>query len=197
MLSRSQYFRAVISGLLLLLLAGCSKEPKDYQFTLSIAGGPIGWPVWVKDLTFDHAWSSPAGYLGGGYDQRPPGGATVVLDPKPAPESLQAKWFSYRTQTFYEIDLSLPTDLDGQLQDWYRSYPPPKYNHYLIPGFSGKGEVLVWWRARCMDCGYDRSEDFSTPIIEGVKSQVVEGDPEGYRVQTQELIEEGTIPSPW
>jgi hypothetical protein len=56
----------------------------------------------------------------------------------PAPSSVQARWFSYRTQTFYEIDLALP-DTDALLQQWYRDFPPSQYRHYLVAGFSGRG----------------------------------------------------------
>ena len=119
------------------------------------------------------------------------------ISPKPAPSTVHARWFSYRTQTFYEVILSLPEDLDAKLRKWYRDYPLDDYNHTLIVGFSGKGEALAWWEAFCNTCNYDRSHDFSTPLIENVQAEVVEGDPSGYRLQTQESIDEGSMPSPW
>ncbi|EPC04064.1 hypothetical protein L861_01795 [Litchfieldella anticariensis FP35 = DSM 16096] len=182
---------------LLLVLTACEAEPRRYKFSLGANGGPTGWPVWVEELTFDHSWSSPVGNLGGGFDIRPPtGGKTAILaHPVAAPQSMQARWFSYRTQTFYEIDLELP-DTDALLRRWYREYPPSKYEHDLIVGFSGQGEVYVWWQAWCSECS-DRSQDFHAPIVESAYGEEAEGDPNWYLEQTQEYIDEGTMPSPW
>ncbi|MBW6392022.1 DUF2931 family protein [Billgrantia antri] len=187
---------------LLLLTSACEAEPQPelrrYDFAVQLNGGPTGRPVWVEELTFDHTWWSPGGNLGGGFDKRPPtGGATAVLPrPMPAPSSVQARWFSYRTQTYYEIDLALP-DTDTQLQQWYREYPPPGYRHYLMAGFSGEGEVYLWWRARCTVCGRDRSRDFHAPIVESAWAEEAEGDPNRYRNRTQQYVDEDVMPSPW
>jgi len=188
--------RALLVALCLTLTTACSGEPHEYNFGISVAGGPIGWPVRVEELTFDNNWSAPGGILRGGFDHSPPGGAMVILSPKPAPNSVQARWYSYRTKTFHQIDLSLPDDFSNRVNEWYQKYPEPKYRHYFIVGFSGKGEALVWWRARCMDCGYDRSEDFSTPIVEKAQANIVEGDPSRYRSQTEQFINEGLFPRP-
>lgn len=189
--------RAALIILLSLLVTACSSEPREYDFAVSVAGGPEGWPVWVEDVTFDQSWWVPAGGIEHGFDQRPPRGGVAMINPKRAPRSVHARWFSYRTQTFHEVTFSLPGDLDDKLRQWYRDYPLDDYNHTLIVGFSGKGEALAWWKAFCSTCGYDRSHDFSTPLIENVQAEVVEGDPSGYRLQTQELIDEGSMPSPW
>lgn len=185
---------------LLLLINACEAEPdsRRYDFAVQLNGGPAGFPVWVEELTFDHAWWSPGGNLAGGFDKRPPsGGATAVLSrPMPAPASVQARWFSYRTQTFYEIDLALP-GTNALLRQWYRDYPPPDYRHYLMAGFSGEGEVYVWWRARCTVCGRDRSRDFHAPIVESAWAEESEGDPNRYRNRTKEYVDEGVMPSPW
>tara|TARA_Y100001933_G_scaffold231798_1_gene249962 strand:- start:189 stop:749 length:561 start_codon:yes stop_codon:yes gene_type:complete len=183
--------------LLSLLVTACSSEPREYDFAVSVAGGPEGWPVWVDEVIVDQSWRVPAGGIEHGFDQRPPIGGVAILGPKPAPSSVHARWFSYRTQTFYEVILSLPEDLDDKLRKWYRDYPLDDYSHTLIVGFSGKGEALVWWKAFCSTCNYDRSHDFHTPLIENVQAEEVEGDPSGYRLQTQELIDEGSMPSPW
>nr|WP_285222441.1 DUF2931 family protein [Halomonas sp. ISL-56] len=189
--------RALLVALCLTLTTACSGEPSKYNFGISVAGGPIGWPVRVEMLTFDNSWGAPGGILRGGFGHNPPGGAIVVLaSPKAAPDSVQARWFSYRTQTFYQIDLPLPEDFSDRVDEWYQKYPEPKYRHYFIVGFSGQGEALVWWRARCGDCGVDRSEDFSTPIVENAQGNVVEGDPSRYRSQTEHFISEGLFPSP-
>ena len=189
--------KAALVILLSLLMAACSSEPLKYDFAVSVAGGPEGWPVWVEEVIFDQSWRVPAGGIEHGFDQRPPIGGVAILGPKPAPSSVHARWFSYRTQTFYEVILSLPEDLDDKLRKWYRDYPLDDYSHTLIVGFSGKGEALAWWKAFCSTCNYDRSHDFYTPLIENVQAEEVEGDPSGYRLQTQELIDEGSMPSPW
>ncbi|WP_084625361.1 DUF2931 family protein [Vreelandella titanicae] len=196
MATKTSMLRALLVALCLTLTTACSGEPHEYNFGISVAGGPTGWPVRVEELTFDNNWSAPGGILRGGFDHNPPGGAMVILSPKPAPNSVQARWYSYRTKTFHQIDLSLPDDFSNRVNEWYQKYPEPKYRHYFIVGFSGKGEALVWWRARCMDCGYDRSEDFSTPIVENTQANVVEGDPSRYRSQTEQFINEGLFPRP-
>ncbi len=188
--------RAILIILLSFLAAACSSEPREYDFAVSVAGGPKGWPVWVEDITFDDTWSARGGSLRGGYDHMPPGGAIVGISPKSAPSTVHARWFSYRTQTFYEVTFSLPGDLDDKLRQWYRDYPFDDYNHTLIVGFSGKGEALAWWKAFCSTCDYDRSHDFHMPLAEDVAAEVVEGDPGRYNVRTREYVEEGIIPPP-
>ncbi|EPC04062.1 hypothetical protein L861_01785 [Litchfieldella anticariensis FP35 = DSM 16096] len=182
---------------LLLVFTACEAEPRRYEFVVQPVGGPRGWPVWVEKLTFDHTWETPVGNLSAGFEHRPPrsGSFNVLAHPVVAPQSMQARWFSYRTQTFYEIDLELP-DTEALLRQWYREYPPPKYEHDLIVGFSGEGEVLVWWQAWCSECS-DRSRDFHAPIVESVYGEESEGDPSTFRSQTQRRVDEGIIPSPW
>lgn len=188
--------RAAFFILLSLLMAACSSEPREYDFGVSVAGGPKGWPVWVEDITFDDTWSSPGGSLRGGFDHDPPGGAIAILGPKPAPSTVHARWFSFRTQTFYEVTFSLPGDLDDKLRQWYRDYPNENYRHHLVVGFSGKGEAMAWWSAFCTICGYDRSHDFHRPLAEDVAAEVVEGDPTWYEDITYQHVREGTIPLP-
>ncbi|MCE8034250.1 DUF2931 family protein [Billgrantia tianxiuensis] len=183
---------------LLLLTSACEAEPRRYDFTVQPFGGPRGWPVWVEELTFDDTWRSPAGNLSVGFEYSPPRSGSYIhlAHPVTAPSSVQARWFSYRTQTFYEIDLALP-DTNALLQQWYRDYPLPDYLHYLMVGFSGRGEAKVWWRARCRACGGDRSRDFHAPIVESAWAEEAEGDPGRYRNRTQEYVNESVIPSPW
>ncbi|MEO9589813.1 MULTISPECIES: DUF2931 family protein [Marinobacter] len=188
--------RAAFSILLLFLVTACSSEPREYDFAVSVAGGPEGWPVWIEDITFDQYWSVPAGGIEHGFDQRPPQGGVAMISPKSAPSIVHARWFSYRTQMFHEVTFSLPDDLDEKLRQWYQDYPLDDYSHTLIVGFSGKGEALAWWEAFCSTCDNDRSHDFSTPLIENVQAEVVEGNPSGYRLQTEELIDEGSMPAP-
>lgn len=188
--------RAAVSILFLFMVTGCSSEARKYDFAVSVAGGPKGWPVWVEDITFDESWSTRGGSLRGGYDHIPPGGGVVGISPKSAPSTVHARWFSFRTQTFYEVTFSLPDDLDDKLRQWYRDYPPEDYSHTLIVGFSGKGEALAWWEAFCSTCNYDRSHDFHIPLAESVVAKVVEGNPAWYEDITYQHVREGTIPLP-
>ena len=187
---------AIFIILLPIFASACSSEPREYDFAVSVAGGPQGWPVWVEDISFDEIWSARGGSLRGGYDHIPPGGGVVGVSPKPAPRTVQARWFSFRTQTFYEVTFSLPDDLDGNLRQWYRDYPLEDYSHTLIVGFSGKGEALAWWEAFCNTCNYDRSHDFHIPLAENVVAEVVEGNPAWYEDITYQHVREGSIPLP-
>ncbi|MBT2788477.1 MULTISPECIES: DUF2931 family protein [unclassified Halomonas] len=196
MTAKYSMLRALLVPLSLTLTTACSSEPREYNFVISVAGGPTAWPVRVEELTFDNNWSAPGGILRGGFDDSPPGGAMVILSPKPAPKSVQARWYSYRTKTFHQIDLSLPEDFSDRVEELYEEFPQPHYLHTLIVGFSGKGEALVWWEAFCLQCDQDRSQDFSTPIVENAQANVVEGDPSRYRSQTEQFISEGLFPSP-
>jgi hypothetical protein len=188
--------RAAFSILLLFMVTGCSSEARKYDFAVSVAGGPEGWPVWVEEVIFDQSWGVPAGGVEYGFDQQPPRGGVAMISPKRAPNTVHARWFSYRTQTFYEVTFSLPNDLDDKLRKWYRDYPLEDYSHTLIVGFSGKGEALAWWKAFCSSCNYDRSHDFHMPLAEDVAAEVVEGDPTWYEDITYQHVREGTIPLP-
>lgn len=194
--------KALTSALLALLIltsTACGSEPRTYDFAVQVAGGPEGWPVWIEEVTFDDQWDARAGSKESGFKQKPPQGGIIVIDPKPAPRKVHARWFSYRTQTFYEATFQLPNDLDEKLENWYSQYPREDYQymHYLVVGFSGKGEALAWWKAACLSCSRDRSQDFSTPLISDVIADAVSGDTAEYKVRTNEYIERGVIPSPW
>ncbi|MDX5377062.1 MAG: DUF2931 family protein [Halomonas sp.] len=194
--------RLVLLLVLLLLNSACEAEPqlelRRYDFAVQPVGGPTGWPIWVEELTFDHSWNARAGNISSGFEYQPPraGGVNVLAHPMPAPSSVQARWFSYRTQTFYEIDLEMQ-GTDALLQQWCRDYPSPDYRHYLVVGFSGKGEAKVWWRASCRACGRDRSQDFHAPIVESAWAEEAEGDSNRYRNRTQQYVDEDVMPSPW
>jgi hypothetical protein len=188
--------RAAFSILLLFMVTGCSSEARKYDFAVSVAGGPDGWPVWVEEVIFDQSWGVPAGGIEYGFDQQPPRGGVAMISPKRAPNTVHARWFSYRTQTFYEVTFSLPNDLDDKLRKWYRDYPLEDYSHTLIVGFSGKGEALAWWKAFCSSCNYDRSHDLHMPLAEDVAAEVVDGDPTWYEDITYQHVREGTIPLP-
>ncbi|KPQ26882.1 MAG: Protein of unknown function (DUF2931) [Marinobacter excellens HL-55] len=190
---------SVLLALAVLTSTACGSEPKTYDFAVQVAGGPERWPVWIEEVIFDDNWSARGGSKESGFNQRPPQGGIIVVDPKPAPTKVYARWFSYRTQTFYETTFQLPDDLDEKLDDWYSQYPRQDYQymHYLVVGFSGKGEAIAWWKASCLPCGRDRNQAFSKPLIDKVSAKVVSGDADEYRARTIEHIKRGIIPSPW
>ncbi len=192
------YWIRRIGALLLaiVMLAGCSREPERYDFGVAVAGGPKGWPVWVEDVHFDDRWGVPVGAIDSGYENTPPTGPVARMSPKPPPQKLFARWFSYRTQTFYEIHLALPEDMAQRVARWYRKYPWRDYNHKLIVGLSGTGEAKVWWKAFCLPCDRDRSQDLLATLIEGAQGQKVEGDPYPYVYQTTDYVDQGVIPLP-
>ncbi|GAA0697006.1 hypothetical protein GCM10009104_26420 [Marinobacterium maritimum] len=183
--------------LVVVVLVGCSREPERYDFGVAVAGGPKGWPVWVEDVHFDDRWGVPVGAIDSGYENTPPTGPVARMSPKPPPQTIFARWFSYRTQTFYEIHLALPDDMAQQVARWYRQYPRPDYLHKFVVGLSGTGEAKVLWRASCLSCEWgDFSQDFLTTLIEGARGQEVEGDPYPYVYQTTDYVDEGVIPLP-
>lgn len=192
----NNFLRFLPFTLVVLFSTACSSEPRTYDFAVQVAGGPEGWPVWIEQVTFDDTWDTRAGSKEGGFDQKPPRGGIVVIDPKPAPQKVHARWFSYRTQTFYEAIFQLPDDLDDKLHRWYQKYPRKDYTHYLVVGFSGKGEALAWWKAFCSICEFDRSHDFNVPLTENITAKIVEGDPKHYEARTRQHVERGTIPQP-
>ena len=55
--------RIVLAVLLSFSVAACDRVPREYDFAVSVAGGPKGWPVWVEELVFDDSWNSPGGSL--------------------------------------------------------------------------------------------------------------------------------------
>jgi hypothetical protein len=171
-------------------------QPRRYQFVLATTDGPSGWPVFVEDLTFDGRWGAPVGVIGGGFEIMPPSGGKIAgIGEQPIPRTLHARWFSHRAQTFYEIDLELPADLEARVRRWYRKYPPGDFNHAPVPGFAGDGRVFLWWRAKYLSCAWgDRSQDFYAPIIERAQAREVKGNAADYRSQTAQLRSRGVIP---
>lgn len=185
-------------SLAIVMLAGCSREPERYDFGVAVAGGPKGWPIWGEKVVFDDRWRVGAGAIDSGYERVPPKGKVSVLsNPRKAPQTIFARWFSYRTQTFYEIHLTLPDDMAQQVARWYRQYPRSDYLHTLIVGLSGAGEAKVLWTAACMSCEWrDFSKDFQATLIAGARGQKVEGDPYPYVYQTTDFVDQGVIPLP-
>ena len=135
------FIRQVLFLVLLSSLAACSSEAKTYEYTVIVSGGPSGWPIWVEEVTLNGDRRIPGGAISYGYDQTPPTGSRVVLDAAPVPQRVEARWFSHRTQRFFEVSLPMPEEFSETVARWFESYPTPDYGHYFIVGFSGKGEI--------------------------------------------------------
>ncbi|WP_273207703.1 DUF2931 family protein [Marinobacter subterrani] len=178
-----------------ILSSACSSEQKSYPYTVSVAGGPTGWPIWLEEVVINDALQVRGGVNGYGFDQTPPLGSRVVLSKPPAPAKIDARWFSYRTLDFYEASVTMPDGFKERLKEWYRQYPPSDFGHYFLLGFSGKGEVTIWWRATCLACD-TADDDFLEQIISNRKANQVSGNPEGYRAQVDYFVKKGVIPAP-
>jgi hypothetical protein len=183
--------------LVLVLASGCSAEPRTYPYNISVAGGPGGWPIWLERVVLNGNIRIPGGINEYGFDQTPPSGSRVVMDAGPLPEKLEARWFSHRSLAFYEAFIELPESLDKQLNEWFTQYPASNFSHYLIVGFSGRGEYKVWWRAVCKSCKNSDRGGLITAIIESGQAERVPGQEEGYRPQVEQFVDEGVFPSPW
>ena len=190
-ISRQMVLLVLITG-----LVACSSERKTYEYTVIVSGGPSGWPVWVEEVTLNGDRRIPGGAISYGYDQAPPTGGRIVIAPAPVPERVEARWFSHREQKFYEVSLPMPEEFSETVAEWFEDYPTPKYGHYFIVGFSGKGQALAWWRASCRDCAGDEDSGFAAPVIDESRAEAANGDPSGYQAQVQHYIDKGVIPAP-
>ena len=89
----------------LLMTSACSSEPELFEYHAIIAGGPEGWPIWAEEISLDGSFL-PGGVNGRGFDKTPPvGSSRVGRDPSPAPGVVEARWFSYRHQKYYEVTI--------------------------------------------------------------------------------------------
>ncbi|MEX2474506.1 DUF2931 family protein [Marinobacter sp.] len=180
-----------------ILSSACSSDQGSYPYTIAVAGGPTGWPIWLEEIVMNDAIHIPGGINGYGFDQAPPNGSRVILGTSPVPARIDARWFSHRTLDFYKASISMPDEFHEQLEGWYQRYPPPEFGHYFIIGFSGKGEVTVWWRATCLSCDNEAADDFTEQIVSNRQADKVAGDAEEYRAQVEQFVDKGTFTSPW
>ncbi|WP_428240563.1 DUF2931 family protein [Gynuella sp.] len=187
--------------LLPILISGCEEKTYDYGFREGGIGGS-GWPVWVEYLIINESWQVPVGNLSGGkaeITKRPPGGAQSSLGWVPLPQTVRARWFSYRTQTFYEATVEIPKDKRKQIELWLKNYGTEQYLQDLSVGFAGQGEIQLWWYAGCVgiDCPPLRPATYESHFFEltpRIKATIAEGDPGMYRVRTLQEVREGSIP---
>ena len=181
------------------MLSACRAADRyDYGFDTGGYGGQ-GWPIWVEELVFNESWGVPVGSLSGGPadpSERLPGGKAAGMGQVPLPQTIRARWFSYRTQTFYEATLEIPEDKRTQIQQWLKQYPRKGFLHNLVTGISGEGTMQAWWLAICINSGFDcpKYERHSFELAARVQAIVVEGDPTHYRERTKGEIQDGTIP---
>ncbi|AJQ97123.1 DUF2931 family protein [Gynuella sunshinyii] len=184
-----------------LLLSGCDEKTYDYGFDTGGFGGS-GWPIWVESLVINEAWRLPVGALSGGdadISKYPPGGKAASAGWVPLPHTVRVRWFSYRTQTFYEATAEVPKDKQKQIKQWFKKYPRPKYVHNLVTGIRGQGEIQLWWYAGCvgMGCPEIRPETYEYHYFEltpRIQATVAEGDARRHREGTKQEVEMGFLP---
>ena len=105
----------------LLLFTACQEKTYDYSFSEDGIGGK-GWPTWGEYLIVNEAWRVPVGNLPGGTVDNIPVSSQSGLGKKPIPQTLRARWFSYRNQTFYEATLTIPEEKQALIKQWFKQY---------------------------------------------------------------------------
>ena len=177
---------------------GKYQEPRQYPYSLATSGGPPGYPVWVEDQIFGRWIRFSGGSVGEvSWEEPPSGGGILSLSGTPVPETWYARWFSFREQTFYELDMELPEDLEERVRRWYRAYSRSEgYRHTLLAGYSGDGRARLWWRVNCVTGIGCRDEDTRLfPIVREAQAEEVDGDPGRYRESTEWLIDKERMPA--
>ncbi|AJQ97125.1 hypothetical Protein YC6258_05095 [Gynuella sunshinyii YC6258] len=183
-----------------LLLSACSEKTYEYGFRAGGIGGD-GWPVWVEYLIINESWQLPVGALSGGNadtSQRPPSGKSSSAGWVPLPHTVRARWFSYRTQTFYEATVEIPQDKQKQIRQWLKRYPVERYLPSLVTGFAGQGEIQLWWNVSCVKIGCPKGpKNFEFHYFEltpRIQATVAEGDARRHREGTKQEVEMGFLP---
>ncbi|AJQ95448.1 DUF2931 family protein [Gynuella sunshinyii] len=184
-------------SLLLIVISACeASDTYDYGFSTGSYGG-TDWPIWVEKLVFNESWGVPVGNLSGGRKDTSdhlPSGRSAGMGWVPLPHTIRARWFSYRTQTFYEATLEIPEEKRAQIQQWFKQYPRKGYAHNVVTGISGEGTMQAWWLTVCVNFGCPEYESHSFELTPRIPATVAEGDPSQYREQTKGEIKDGTIP---
>ncbi|WP_169748980.1 DUF2931 family protein [Gynuella sunshinyii] len=183
---------------MLIVISACeASDTYDYGFDTGSYGG-TDWPIWVEKLVFNESWGVPVGNLSGGLPDtstRLPEGTAAGMGWVPLPHTIRARWFSYRTQTFYEATLEIPEEKRVQIKQWFKQYPRKGYSHSLVTGISGEGSMQAWWSVICVNFGCPEYESHSFELTPRVPATVAEGDPNQYRERTKGEIKDGTIPT--
>ncbi|WP_428242084.1 DUF2931 family protein [Gynuella sp.] len=184
--------------LLSLLLSACrADDTYNYGFDTGGYGGR-GWPIWVEKLVFNESWGAPVGALSGGKPDtsaRLPGGASAVMGYVPLPQTIRARWFSYRTQTFYEATLEISEEKRTQIKEWFDRYPRKKFVHNLVTGISGEGTMQAWWFVGCVNFGCpEEYESHYFELAPRIQATVAEGDARIHSAGTEQEVEMGNLP---
>src|SRR5690554_2306365 len=140
---------ALIVVTLLWMLYGAKSEPETFRYAVN-AGG-FDSPTFVDYIRLNENIGFP---FGGMTDGRSPdtkifGSSMGLYKPEPVPYQVDARWFAYQTEAFYEISLEIPEEKQQQIRDWYRKYPERDYSHSLQLGISGEGDLRLYWQAFC------------------------------------------------
>ncbi|AJQ96634.1 DUF2931 family protein [Gynuella sunshinyii] len=186
--------------LLSLILSGCrADDTYNYSFDTGGYGGK-GWPIWVEKLVFNETWGVPVGALSGGVSdtsKRLPGGKAAGAGYVPLPQTIRARWFSYRTQTFYEATLEISEEKGAQIKDWFERYPTESgFSHALVSGISGEGSMQVWWSVICVNSrgGCTKHDSYEFELAPRIQATVAEGDARIHSAGTEQEVEMGNLP---
>ncbi|WP_428242083.1 DUF2931 family protein [Gynuella sp.] len=182
-----------------LMLSACrADDTYNYSFDTGGYGGK-GWPIWVEELVFNESWGVPVGALSGGVSdtsKRLPGGKAAGAGHVPLPQTIRARWFSYRTQTFYEATLDISEEKRAQIKEWFERYPRKGYLHNLVTGISGEGTMQAWWLAVCVNslAGCPKYERNYFELAPRIQATVAEGDARIHSAGTEQEVEMGNLP---
>ena len=136
-------------GAVLWKFYGFNDEQENFSYY--VAAGGFDSPTFVDYIRLNGSIGFP---FGGMTDGRSPdtkifGSMMGLYKPEPVPYQVDARWFSYQTEAFYEISLEIPEEKQQQIRNWYRMYPERGYSHSLQLGISGKGNLRLYWQANC------------------------------------------------
>jgi len=140
---------ALIVVTLLWMLHGVASKPKTFRYAVN-AGG-FDSPTFVDYIKLNENIGFPFGGMTDGRspDRKVFGSSMGLYKPEPVPYQVDARWFAYQTEAFYEISLEIPEEKQQHIRDWYRKYPERDYSHSLQLGISGKGDLRLYWQANC------------------------------------------------
>ncbi|WP_273166335.1 DUF2931 family protein [Marinobacter sp.] len=171
------------------LISGCSafsaaEEETTWYFQLAT---PKHYDVWVEHLEFELSgvrhWWHPAGTMGCCW-KGPYGPAGIAGRMEPFPNFVAIQWFSFAEQKFYQRLIEIPPEWEEQMMELaplvtqvdVRMEPRDTLTFGLAPG----GEIVVW----IMNQVGNEIE------LARLRANEMERDPNIYRVNTQEYLEE-------
>lgn len=183
----------IIQGLIVaatVVLSACSGlQEKENEITwyFSLAT-PKHYDVWVEHLEFELSgvrhWYHPAGTMGCCW-VGPDGPAGIAGRMEPFPNFVAIQWFSFAEQKFYQRLIEIP----GKWKERMKVPAPQKTQLYglvysprnfLTFGLAPGGEIVVWMM----------NQVGNEVELARFQANEIDRDPEIYRANTQEYLEE-------